>query len=35
MGPYDGTEKQNCDFLENGSDNFDYIPVRYGDHHPK
>jgi hypothetical protein len=27
--------KQNGDFLDNSSDDFDYISVIYRDHHPK
>jgi hypothetical protein len=27
--------KQNCNFLENGSNDFDYISGVYGDHLPK
>jgi hypothetical protein len=31
-GPSDWIQKQNGDFLENGSNDFDYISVIYGDH---
>jgi hypothetical protein len=30
-----GSKTQNCDFLENRCNDFEYIPLIYGDHLPK
>jgi hypothetical protein len=30
-----GSKTQNCDINENGSNDFNYVQVIYGDHNPK